>query len=125
MVHEKNHKVTDEMRDSIWELYTVGLSATRIGQLLGVSSSTASYTVQIYKAVGNEDWETCRRLLKSAGPTVKWALDRLNKTMPEIEETPVAPVVYTESTTAAKLDEILKAVNGVGYLLGQILEKLS
>ena len=125
MVHEKNHRVTDEMRESMLELLRAGLPTKRVSALLGVSSSTVSYLAQIVNATTEENWNTLRRLNKTMRPTVQWALKKFDKTMPEAEETSSAPVDYTEPSTNAKLDEILKAVNSMGYILGQILDKLS
>lgn len=130
MEHTKHTKLTPETRDTILRLSTAGIKLTEIAEILNVSYSVAAYTMQCYRAVESEDWETLRKIAGSQGPSVKWALEKLGKTLPDdVVNEQDSTQGQTESATTnvsmdERFDEIQKALNGIGFLLSEILAEL-
>lgn len=130
MEHTKHTKLTSEVRDTILRLSNAGLKLSEIAEILNVSYSATAYTMQCYRAVESDDWETLYKISSSQGQSVKWALEKLGKTLPEdvVDEqdnTPVQTESATDSVTAdERLDEIQKSLNGIGFLLSEILAEL-
>ena len=134
MEHTKHTKLTPEVRDTILRLSSAGLKNSEIADILNISYSITAYTMQCYRAVESEDWETLHKISAKHGQCVKWALDKFGKTLPEDtvseqgdtqdntqEET--APIMRY-ARMDERFDEIQKSLNGIGFLLSEILAEL-
>lgn len=127
MEHAKHTKITSEVRDAVLRLNEAGLKSSEIADILNVSSSSVSYTIQCYKAAESNDWKTLHKLIDCQRQSVKWALNKFGKTLPD--EAVDAPAVVKESlpseeTVPEMYAEIKKALNGIGFLLSEILAEL-
>ena len=130
MEHTKHTKITNETRDAMARLSLLGLKNAEIADLLNVSASSVAYTMQCYKAAEMDDWKTLHRLSSNNGPNVRWALDKFGKTLPEKSmpeqgrdscQHDSAPV---EGISSEQANEILKSLNGIGFILSEILAEL-
>ena len=130
MEHTKHTRITYEIRDTMLRLSNAGLKAPEIAPILNVSQSSVSYTLQCYKAVESEEWETVRRLTISQSSGVRWALDKLGKTLPDdlVDEQDSTSAQQEPAPVYARMDErfdeIQKSLNGIGFLLSEILSEL-
>ena len=130
MEHTKHCKITSEVRDAAVRLNLAGLKNSEIADILNVSSSSVAYTIQCYKAAESDDWDTLRRLASTQGQNVKWALDKFGKTLPAdaVDEQSVAPCqpvpTFAYARTDERFDEIQKSLNGIGFILSEILAEL-
>lgn len=130
MEHTKHCKITPEIRDAMVRLNNAGIKASEVANILNVSMSSVAYTLQCYKAAESDDWDTLRRLTGNQSTNVKWALDKFGKTLPEAtvpapdsEIIQVAPIVK-DDTSSKHYEEIQKSLNGIGFLLSEILAEL-
>jgi hypothetical protein len=130
MEHTKNARITSEIRDTALRLSCAGLKASEIANILNISPSSASYIVQSYKVAEMEDWENLRRIARSQPGSVRWALEKLGKTLPNevytepaCVEVPNSPTV-NESEMLVMYESIVKSLNNVEYLLSEILAEL-
>ena len=126
MEHAKHTKITHEIRDTMLRLSNAGLKSPEIGNILNVSKASVAYTIQCYKAAESDDWKTLRRLAIHQGKNVEWALNKLGKTLPveiavEQDNTSVQKELVVSSDA---LEDIQKALNGIGFLLSEILDEL-
>ena len=130
MEHTKHTKITQETRDTVARLSLAGLKNSEIADILNVSASSVAYMMQCYKAAESDDWTTLRRLANSNGLNVKWALDKFGKTLPDdvVSEQDNTPAERESAPAYARMDErfdeIQKSLNGIGFLLSEILQEL-
>jgi hypothetical protein len=134
MEHAKHTKITSETRDTILKLSNAGIKLSEIAEILNVTYSSTAYTVQCYKAAESDDWDTLHHLANKQSTIVKWALEKLGKTLPdavvsEQGDTQGNTQGQTEPTVSyarmdERFDEIQKALNGIGFLLSEILAEL-
>ena len=130
MEHTKHAKLTSEVRDTILRLSKAGLKLAEIAEILNVSYSITAYTMQCYRAVESDDWETVHKISDKQGQCIKWALNRLGKTLPEENaaepdcvETSSAPVCAEHNAIVA-YENILKSFNRIESILSEILAEL-
>jgi hypothetical protein len=65
---------TDADRDNVLKLLGCGLSTLEIADIAHISKSSVGNIRQAHTACINKEWETVKRLARSIGPTVEWAL---------------------------------------------------
>lgn len=130
MEHTKHTKLSAEVRDTILKLNDAGIKLSEIAEILNVSYSSAAYTIQCYRAVESDDWETLSRITGKQGHCVKWALEKLGKTLP-VENTDEAndsenldSKAEVEPNVLIMYENTINALNSIESLLSKILAEL-
>lgn len=127
MAHRKYTNINSDTRNKVIKLYQSNWGTVDIANTLGISKSAVKYIEAAYYAVAEDRWDTVAKLMHGSAISVKWALNTLDKQIPDgYEDTTGASNKTAQEpvVTSATDTEILLELRTISEYLAEIVRML-